>query len=243
MNENCKKWREQLKHLREKHAEFMQTYAEALEFAAQNPKIRETSFTECRKLFNEIKPLVMELREDFPRLTKEQLAELAMLKTRFDELPELHEGIKWEDVEKALMASPDAINKLMALDEKGHQMNVFRAKNDGEIQFRSAQTDIAKIAEEHRKIMYDQKAQTDRPKNNANGNAVDIAASMGVELADKELYEQLRVVNGWVWLETPADIRKSGLAFRGLNSGIDGNFAYFLNAGGSFCAALRVKKA
>ena len=152
MNENCKKWHGQLKNLRAKHAEFMQTYKDALKFAEQNPKIRETSFTRCRELFYQIKPLVMELREDFPRLTKEQKAELALLKTNFEALPQLHEGIKWEDVEKSLIAAPDAINKLRALDEKGHQMNVFRAKNKGEIQFRSAQTDVMKIAEEHRTI-------------------------------------------------------------------------------------------
>ncbi len=242
MNENCEKWHEQLKHLRGKRAEFGQAYADALKFAEENPKVRETSFTLCRELFNEIKPLVMNLRDSFPRLTKEQKAELKLLKTNFEALPELHEGIKWEDVEKALKKSPDAIDKLRALDEKGHQMNVFRAKNDGEIQFRSAQTDITKIAGEHRNIMYDQKAETDRPQEQANGNAVDIARSMGVDLADRELYEQLRVNNGWVWLETPADTRETGFALGGRNGGLNQFNAYNHLDRGSFCAALRVKK-
>jgi len=243
MNEKCEKWHEQLNHLRAKHAEFLQTYADALKFAEENPKIRETSFTRCRELFYEIKPLVLALREDFPRLTKEQKAELALLKTRFEALSDLHEGIKWKEVVRALKKSPDAIDKLRALDEKGHQMNVFRAKNDGEIQFRSAQTDARKIEKEHRTIMYDKKAQTDNPDEEANGSAVEIAKSMGIELADGELYEQLRVENGWVWLETPADNRKSGHAFSGFYDGInevaaDCHFAYV-----SFCASLRVKKA
>ncbi len=242
MNENCNKWHEQIKTLREKHAEFRQTYAEALKFAEQNPKIRETSFASCRVLFNEIKPLVMALREDFPRITKEQKAELKLLKTNFDALPDLHEGIKWEDVEKSLIASPDAINKLRALDEKGHEMNVFGEKN-GEIQFRSAQTDVTKIAEEHRTIMYDKKAQTDHPEFNVNGNAVDIAASMGVELADKELYEQLLVKIGWVWLETDASSRKKGWCRFGIYNRVDERDADGHTDHGSFCAALRVKKA
>ena len=46
------------------------------------------------------------------------------------------------------------MRKLQALDEKGHEMNVFGEKN-GEIQFRSAQTDVTKIAPEHRTIMFD----------------------------------------------------------------------------------------
>jgi len=65
MNENCEKWHEQLKHLREKHTEFRQAYKDALKFAEENPKVKETSFGRCRELFYEIKSLVLELREDF----------------------------------------------------------------------------------------------------------------------------------------------------------------------------------
>lgn len=219
-------------------------YKDALKFAEQNPGVRETSFTRCRELFHEIKQLVLDMREDFPRLTKEQLAELKLLKTNFDALPELHEGILWKEVARALKKSPDAIDKLRALDEKGHQMNVFRAKNDGEIQFRSAQTDIAKIAEEHRNIMYDKKAQTDYPELRVKGNAVDIASSMGVELADRELYEQLRVENGAVFIETPADTREFsfGYVFVG-NCNEIRTMGENIHINCSFCPALRVNKA
>ncbi len=47
-------------------------YKDALVFAKENPKIRETSFTRCRVLFNEIKPLVMELQKDFGTAFKYQ---------------------------------------------------------------------------------------------------------------------------------------------------------------------------
>ncbi len=74
MNENCKKWHEQIQTLRDKHAEFRQAYADALKFAAQNPKIRETSFTSCRVLFSEIKPLIIELKNEFrPSVKYEQI--------------------------------------------------------------------------------------------------------------------------------------------------------------------------
>lgn len=49
------------------------------------------------------------------------------------------------------------MRKLQTLDEAGFEMNVFRSKNDGEIQFRTAQTDVTKIAAQYRTIMYDQK--------------------------------------------------------------------------------------
>jgi len=131
-----------------------------------------------------------------PELSPEQKY-LEELKTRFDAMPNLHKGVKWEDVEKSLKKDPEAMRKLQALDEKGHEMNIFRSENDGEIQFRTAQRDVTKIAAKYRTIMYDTKAETDYPKYRANGNAVDIAKSMGVELADKKLYEQLDTVPNW----------------------------------------------
>ncbi len=168
---------------------------------------------------------------------------LGEFKTRFDSRPDLHPDIEWADVEKSLKADPESIGKLQVLDEAGFEMNVFRAKNDGEIQFRTAQTDVTKIAAKYRTIMYDEKAQTDYPQYHANGNAVSIAASMGVELADGELYEQLRVQKGWVWLKTDASSRKAGVAFCGVSFGFHRYFANYPYDLGSFCAALRVKKA
>ncbi len=123
MNENCQKWHEQLQHLREKHAEFRQTYKDALEFAEENPKIRETSFTRCRELFHEIKPLVMELREDFPRLTKEQKELVSQLETQYPTMKASLERRKistegmptWEQVKKGL--TPEVLNKALKLAE------------------------------------------------------------------------------------------------------------------------------
>jgi ribosomal protein L30E len=72
-NKKCKKWYGQLRELRGKHAEFRQAYADGLKFAEENPGVRETAFGGCRVLFNEIKGLVLALREDFPWVTKEQI--------------------------------------------------------------------------------------------------------------------------------------------------------------------------
>lgn len=166
---------------------------------------------------------------------------LREFKARFDALPELHKGVQWADVVKTLKANPDAEGKLKTLDENGFEMNVFGEKN-GEIVFRTAQTDVTQIAAKYRTIMYDQKAQTDYPEYQVNGNAEEIAASMGVELADRELYEQFRIQNGWVWLKTDAATRKAGYAFDGLNLGVFQYYANDHNVYGSFCAALRVKK-
>jgi hypothetical protein len=50
-------------------------------------------------------------------------------------------------------------------------------------------------------------------------------------------------VNGWAWLKTDASTRKAGIALYGNNNGIYIDYAFYYFDFGSFCAALRVKKA
>jgi hypothetical protein len=253
-NNKCDKWGRKLRLLRILHAEFRQAYADALKFAEENPGVRETAFGRCRVLFGEIKVLVLALREDFLRLTKEQKVELEGLKKRFVAMPQLHEGIEWVDVKKALLAAPEMIDKLAALDEKGHEMNVLGLEN-GEFVIASAWTDFEKVAEDHRNICFDAEGQkiAEERGYNPNGNAVDIIAKiMGVKedeardyLADEKFYEKLRklvVLNGWAWLKTDAATRKFGVAFNGY-VGIYRGDVDDHNVNGSFRVALRVKKA
>jgi len=119
MNEKCQKWHEQLNHLRDKHAEFRQAYADALEFAKQNPKVRETSFGRCRELFYEIKPLVLALREDFPHLTKEHIELVSQLEAQYPTMKASLERRKistkgmptWERIKKGL--TPEVLDKAL----------------------------------------------------------------------------------------------------------------------------------
>ena len=172
-------------------------------------------------------------------------------KGRFDALPKLHKGIQWTDVEKSLKADSESAAKLMALDAKGHAMNVF-GEEKGEFVFASGWTDYNEVAEDHRNIMFDKATQDKRardfPDGTCNGNATDIVTAMSVELAEKALHEQLRKavgLNGWAWLKTDAATRKAGIASCGgsgggvLTCGADSNYG----GSGSFRASLRVKKA
>lgn len=177
-----------------------------------------------------------------PDISPEQ-SYLNTFKARFDAHLELHPGVEWTEVAQALQKDPESMRKLQTLDEAGFEMNVFRAKNGGEIQFRMNQKDVTQIAPKYRTIMSDKKAETDYSQYRVNGNAKDIAATLGVELADPELYEQSRVDSGWVWLETDAATRKSGNAFVGYRDCIFRGVADSHNVYGSFCAALRVPKA
>lgn len=186
---------------------------------------------------------------DEPLTPEQQGRFLGGLKSRFDPLPQLHEGISWTDVEKSLKADPEAMRKLNALDVKGHDMYVFGEEN-GEFIFVSGWNDYREVSEDHRNIVFDKEAQDYLAKHfpnvSCNGNAEDIATALGVALADPEFHEKLRKaidVNGWAWLKTDAATRKSGFVFVGDHYGFAGRYANFPDEDRSFRAALRVKKA
>ncbi len=181
-------------------------------------------------------------------LTPEQKEQawFVKFKVRFESLPELHQGVEWADVEESLKADPEQLRKLQALDEKGHDMNVFGEEN-GEFVFASGWSDYNKVSTEHRNIAYDLEGQKLAEKQGYTpaGNAVDIAESMGADLADPKFHEQLRkeiAVNGWAWLKTDAATRTIGVAFIGNYVGIRRDAADTHYDRGSFRAALRVKK-
>lgn len=177
-------------------------------------------------------------------LSPEQInAYLAEFSGRFEDMPQLHRGIKWQEIESSLRADTESIKKLMKLDAANFKMNVFHSKNKAEIIFRMAQLDVSKIDLKYRIIMADKQAQIDYPEYKVNGNAEKIAESLGVEVADPELYEQLKLERGWVWLKTDAQTRESGHAFRGRDDGLCKAYPDVSYDLGSFCPALRVKKA
>ncbi|MBI4994502.1 DUF4256 domain-containing protein [Candidatus Peregrinibacteria bacterium] len=194
----------------------------------------------------ELRP-VQEAEAPTQELSPEQVW-FGEFKRRFDALPQLHEGVQWIDVEKSLRADPEATRKLQALDEKGHNMNIFGEEN-GEFVFASGWGDVNKVSADHKHIVFDEAAQRHPEEHclgeSCNGNATDIAKALGVDLADTKFHEQLRraiAVNGWAWLKTESAIRKTGLAFYGSSFGISGRAAYDHNDFGSLRAALRVKR-
>jgi hypothetical protein len=90
----CEKWDRQLRELREKHAEFRQVYADGLQFAEENPGVRETAFGGCRGLFGEIKVLVLTLREDFlPSIKYEKLVNRLIFSSDTEENARLREKL------------------------------------------------------------------------------------------------------------------------------------------------------
>lgn len=193
--------------------------------------------------------VMAEATEPGTELSPEQLW-LDEFQTRFNALSQLHEEIEWADVERSLKADPEAMRKLQVLDGKGHAMNVF-GEEGNEFIFVSAWNNYEQVAADHRKVVFDIQAQgwlkDKRPGEKFNGNAINIAKALGVDLADPKFHEQLRriiAINGWAWLKTNfPTIEAIRGALSGDDSGISRRDVRNREVNGSFRVDLRVKKA
>jgi class 3 adenylate cyclase len=140
---------------------------------------------------------------------------LRTLKVRFEENMERHEGLEWAKIEAKLEAHPEKLASLKAMESTGGEPDlVGYDKKTGEYIFYDC---AAQSPDGRRSICYDGEAQAEREKKGVHpaGNAVDIAAEMGIELLNEEQYRALQELGEFdtttsSWIETPADIRKLG---------------------------------
>jgi hypothetical protein len=140
---------------------------------------------------------------------------LRTLKVRFEENMEWHEGLEWAKIEAKLEAHPEKLASLKAMESTGGEPDlVGYDKKTGEYIFYDC---AAQSPDGRRSICYDGEAQAEREKKGVHpaGNAVDIAAEMGIELLNEEQYRALQELGEFdtttsSWIETPADIRKLG---------------------------------
>jgi len=155
----------------------------------------------------------VEIKKELPPDKGEAL--LKTLKERFEKHMKRHNGIEWAKVQAKLEANPDKLKALHAMEQTGGEPDVvgFDKKADAFIFY-----DCSPETPDGRKnICYDGKGQAEREKKGVNpaGNAVDIAAEMGIELLTEEEYRQLQKLGEFdlktsSWLKTPDDIRKLG---------------------------------
>ncbi|MFT7184285.1 MAG: hypothetical protein ACI9QC_000623 [Oceanicoccus sp.] len=198
--------------------------------------------------------IVVEVADDGEErvLTPEvQIALLIKLKTRFDANTERHEGVSWEDVKRSLEADPSSLWKLQQMEGAGHKPDVYKG-DDGAYYFGTCSVETP---DAHRNIVFDAEARewlrTNRPEETCNGNAVDIAAAMGIDLMDEAQYRHLQTLGKfdyktWSWLKTLDEMRKCSVAFYGVRNdelvnvyryGADSRDYY-----GAFRGSLRVSK-
>ena len=149
-------------------------------------------------------------------LSPEQGEELLKtLKVRFEKNMNRHKGLEWPKIKEKLEAHPEKLSSLNAMESTGGEPDVigYDKKTDEYIFYDCS----AQSPKGRRSICYDGEAQEKREKKGVHpaGNAVDLAAAMGIELLNEDQYLELQKLGEFdttteSWLQTPTDIRKLG---------------------------------
>jgi len=147
-------------------------------------------------------------------LSSEQRAELlTTLKARFEKNLKRHKGIEWAKVQAKLEAKPEKLWSLNEMESTGGEPDVVGFdKKTSEFVFYDCSPETPKG---RRSICYDREALDSRKEFKPAGNAVDMAAAIGIELLTEEQYRELQELGDFdlktsSWLQTPPSIRKLG---------------------------------
>ncbi|MED4454212.1 DUF4256 domain-containing protein [Metabacillus fastidiosus] len=151
---------------------------------------------------------------DKKELSQEQSEELiGVLKARFEKNMNRHKGLEWDKVQAKLNANTE---KLWSLNEmeitNGEPDVVGYDKEKDEYIFCDCSAESPKG---RRSVCYDREALESRKKHKPEDNAIDMAASMGIELLTEEQYRVLQELENFdmktsSWVQTPTDIRELG---------------------------------
>jgi len=155
----------------------------------------------------------MENKKELPPKQREEL--LSTLKARFEKNMNRHKGVDWATVQ-AKLYPPAGREKLWSLNEMertGGEPDVTGYdEKTGEIIFQDCSTESPKV---RRSVCYDREGLESRKEFKPAKNAVDMAATMGIELLTEEQYRDLQKTGNFdtktsSWVKTPDEIRKLG---------------------------------
>lgn len=144
---------------------------------------------------------------------KEQEELLKLLQKRFEKHMSRHKNLSWEKVEARLKADPSKLWSLRQMEDTGGEPDVVEQTNGKEeITFIDC---AAESPKGRRSLCYDREALEARKENKPKGNAVDMAAEMGIDLLDEEQYRELQKLGEFdlktsSWVKTPGKIRDLG---------------------------------
>jgi hypothetical protein len=145
--------------------------------------------------------------------TKERDELLGALKERFEQNTHRHKGIAWADVEARLAKDADALKALRAMEASGGEPDVIgRDKKTGQVVFCDCSL---QSPSGRRSVCYDREALDSRKEHKPKSSAVEMAASMGIELLTEEEYRALQQLEEFdtktsSWIRTPSDVRSLG---------------------------------
>lgn len=160
-----------------------------------------------------IDPFIPNPNDELSPEQREQL--LRILEARFEKNMNRHKDLEWAKVKAKLEADGEKLWSLNEMERTGGEPDVIgHDKNTGEYIFCDCS---AQSPKGRRTICYDREGQEAREKKGVypRGNAIDMAAAMGIELLSVEQYRELQKLGNFdtktsSWVKTPSDIRKLG---------------------------------
>jgi hypothetical protein len=144
---------------------------------------------------------------------EEQEELLKTLKARFEKNMNRHKGLDWAKVQARLEANPQKLRSLNEMETTGGEPDVVgHDKKSGEYIFYDCSAESPKG---RRSICYDHEALEARKEHKPKDSAVNMAATMGIELLTEEQYRELQKLGNFdlktsSWVKTPPEIRKFG---------------------------------
>lgn len=135
------------------------------------------------------------------------------LHERFEKNVKRHKGLEWANVLVKLERDAEKLRSLNEMEISGGEPDVvgYDSKTDQYI-FYDCSADSPKG---RRSLCYDGEALESRKENKPKNSAMDMAASMGIELLTEEQYRELQKLGEFdtktsSWVQTPAKIRELG---------------------------------
>lgn len=151
------------------------------------------------------------VKKELPSEQREEL--LRALQVRFEKNMNRHKGLEWAQVQAKLEANAEKLWSLSEMERTGGEPDVVgRDKKTGEYIFYDCSPESPKG---RRSLCYDREALDSRKENKPEGNAMDMAAAMGIELLTEEQYRELQQLGKFdaktsSWVKTPSAIRNLG---------------------------------
>ncbi|HEX6974582.1 MAG TPA: DUF4256 domain-containing protein [Vicinamibacterales bacterium] len=138
---------------------------------------------------------------------------LATLEARFHANMSRHKGIEWAKVQSRLERASGALQSLEKMEETGGEPDVIgQDAKTGRFLFVDCS---AESPSGRRSICYDRAALDARKEHKPRTSAMEMAASMGVEILTEEEYRQLQTLGEFdtktsSWVATPPEVRTLG---------------------------------
>lgn len=147
-------------------------------------------------------------------LSQEQGSKLlSVLKERFEKNKNRHKGIEWDEVEAKLKNYPEKMWSINEMENTGGEPDVIGYDSSAkEYIFCDCSAESPKG---RRSTCYDPEALESRKEFKPKDSAVNLAASMGIEMLTEVQYRELQQLGEFdlktsSWIKTPPEIRKHG---------------------------------